>query len=197
MKEIPGDSSFNHVARHGKRCSSKSDQSCFWIQLAAHKSKGLHHTPKIFFWISDMKPFHIFRISDGLVDHRSFTLGKLEVYAHALEGQQNIGKDNCCVHFKAADRLESDLLGHFRSRADLQKSVFLAQFSILLHITTRLAHEPDRSAVHFLAPAGFQKPRIFLCHAAFILSHLDLPRRSFDTALGFPLNYGPWIKAWF
>ena len=88
-----------------------------------------------------------------MFDRRPFTFDEIEIEPHGREGQQQIGEQDCGVDLDGIDRLQRDRDSQFRLRDYLEQAVTLPQRPVLRHVTSGLAHEPNRSAVDRLAAA--------------------------------------------
>ena len=80
--------------------------------------------------------------------HRPLAGLKLEVQAHGLQRQQQVGKDDGRVHAQLLGGGDGDLGGQLRLLADFHQGVVLADVAVLLHVAAGLAQKPDRRAVH-------------------------------------------------
>ena len=82
---------------------------------------------------------------------------KFEWQAHRAGGDQNVRENDDRVHAQNAARLQRNFHCEFRSSADFQKVVLLADGAVFRQITPRLPHDPYRHALDRLAAAGAQK----------------------------------------
>ena len=94
---------------------------------------------------------------DRPLDPRPVALDEVEGEAHGLERQQEVGEDDGGIERQAPDRLQRDLGRELGRPAQLEHRVALAQRAVFLHVSARLAHEPDRGGVNRLTPARSQE----------------------------------------
>ena len=85
--------------------------------------------------------------ADGLLDDRAFGGGEVEWQAHDFQGKQQVGKNDGGVNAKSFGGRDGDLGGQRGLLADFDEGVVLADFAVLGHVPSCLAHEPDRSRV--------------------------------------------------
>ena len=95
--------------------------------------------------------------SNRILDRRSLAVDEVEVDAHRLERQQQIGKENRGVDVDSADRLERDFRGEIGRAAQLEQRIAFAERAIFAHVPAGLAHEPDGCGVDGLQTAGSKK----------------------------------------
>ena len=99
----------------------------------------------------------IFGGAHGVVNHRPLAGLEFKGQAHGLQRQQQVGKDDGCVHAQLFSGGDGDLGGQLRLLADLHQRVVLADVAILLHVAAGLAKKPHRRAIHRPAQAGANK----------------------------------------
>ena len=100
---------------------------------------------------------HVVGGADGMMDDRPLAGLELEVQAHRLQRQQQVGEDDGRVDAQLFRGGDGDLGGDLRLLADFDQRVVLADVAVLLHIAAGLAQKPDRRAVDGLAQAGAEK----------------------------------------
>ena len=91
------------------------------------------------------------------MDDGAFAGLELEVEAHGLERQQQVGKDDGGVDAEFFGGGDGDLGGDVGLLADFDQGVVLADVAVLLHVAAGLAQEPDGGAIDGLAQAGADK----------------------------------------
>ena len=89
-----------------------------------------------------------------MMHHRPFAGLKLEVQAHRLQRQQQVGEDDGRIHAQLFGCGDGDLGGQLRLLADFHQRVMLANIAVLLHIAAGLAQKPHWRAVYRPAQAG-------------------------------------------
>jgi hypothetical protein len=97
---------------------------------------------------------------------------ELELEAHGLYRQQQVGEDDGSVDIQDLDGLQRDLRGQVGALADIQDASLGADVAVLFHVTAGLPHKPDRPNVGRPAAAGIQESTICRTH-----SHVHLEPR--------------------
>ncbi len=92
-----------------------------------------------------------------ILDRRTFTANEIEADAHRFERQQQVREENGGVDFDPPDGLKRDFSREIGRAAQIEKRVTFPQRAVLAHVPPGLSHEPYRSRVNWLAPAGLQK----------------------------------------
>src|SRR5258708_15367384 len=80
--------------------------------------------------------------------------GKLQLQTQWLKRQQNVSKNNRRVDSQSLSRSRCNFCCERRRLTQLQKPHSRANVTIFLHVTSRLAHEPDGGKRHGFAPAS-------------------------------------------
>ena len=125
-------------------------------KCAATFSNGAGHVSQIVGAVGAQRA-HILGRADGMMHHGPFAGLKLEVQAHRLQRQQQIGKDDGRIHAQLFGGGDGDFGGEIWLLADLHQRVVLADLAVLLHIAAGLAQKPHRRAVDGAAQAGADK----------------------------------------
>ena len=152
-REVVRVAALDRIRREGKRRSRKPDQRNTTCKLVLDQLDGLEDVGQRNPGVERLQTVDVGGRADGVLDLRAFALNEIEGKSHRLERQQQIGKQDGCVHLDAADRLQSDFCGEIGRSTDLEQRMSLAQRPVLRHVAPRLSHEPDR-ALRQLALAG-------------------------------------------
>ena len=80
---------------------------------------------------------HILGGAHRMMHHRPLAGLKLEVQAHRLQRQQQVGKDDGRVHAQLFRGGDGHLGGQLRLLADFHQRVVLAHVAVLLHVAAR------------------------------------------------------------
>src|SRR5215471_4013280 len=149
---------FDRVRRKRKRRARESDERYAAAKLALNLPDGRKHVRQR---LARFEPPHrgqiAFRAQRPL-DRRPLALHEVERDPHGRERQQQIGKQNRGVDFDAANGLKCDRSCEIGRSTDVEQGIPLAELTILAHVAASLSHEPHRSGVDGLAPAGSKKP---------------------------------------
>jgi hypothetical protein len=79
------------------------------------------------------------------IESRSFTSLERHMLTESMRHHQNIGKHDCSVKAKAANRLQRNFCGELRIKTQVKKIIrFLADCPIFREISSRLSHQPNR-----------------------------------------------------
>jgi hypothetical protein len=154
LEEIRGGPALDEVARQGERGAGETDQRQA-PELPAGQSYRAQDAGEPLLGLEVFQAPHVGRGADGIVYHRARR--EAQARAHGLERQEDVGEDDGRVHGKGLDGLERHLAGELGGLGELEDRVFFAQAAIFGHVATRLAHEPDRDAVHRPSAAGLDE----------------------------------------
>ena len=100
---------------------------------------------------------HVFGGSHRTMHYGALACLKLEIQPHRFQRQQQIGKDNRCVHAQLLRGSDGHLSGQLRVLANLHQRVMLAHVAVFLHVAAGLPQKPNWRAVHRLAQACTNK----------------------------------------
>ena len=103
--------------------------------------------------------------ADGIIDVRAFAGQELQLQAHGLDRQQQVGENDGRVDIQKFHRLQGDLSSQVGPFADLQDTGLGADIPVLLHVASGLPHEPDRPNIGGPAAAGIQKTTVRRGHS--------------------------------
>ncbi len=150
---------FDGVGRESEGRTAESNQrdAMRTVELAPDQANRFQHVRQR---LARLKAFQTIDVGFGaqrIFDGRSFATDEVERNAHGFEREQQIGKENRRVHIDAPHRLQRDDGRQLGRAADLEQRVPAANLAILRHVAASLSHEPHRSAIDRLTPAGFQK----------------------------------------
>ena len=101
---------------------------------------------------------------DRAGDHGAGALDELHIDAHGEHRRHDVGEEHGRIDAVALDRLERYLRAEVGRSRQLEEPVAFAQGAVLGKGAPRLPHEPDRSPLDRLVPAGADEQRRF--HAA-------------------------------
>src|SRR6202035_5153218 len=78
------------------------------------------------------------------IEARSFTSLECHMLTESVRHHQNIGKHNCSVKAKTANRLQRNFRGEFWIKTQVKKIIrLLADCPIFRKISPRLSHQPN------------------------------------------------------
>ena len=80
--------------------------------------------------------------SNRIVDPGALSRDEVETDAEGVERHEQIGEQDRRIDAQAPNRLKRDLRRELGRSADVEERVPLADFLVLRHVATRLAHEP-------------------------------------------------------
>ena len=157
---------FDHVAGQRKGGADEADDAervlCVIVgaagKVGGDPADGLADVAE-FFGAIGAQGCHGFSRADRLVDDRALAGEEFKGQAHALKGQEQVGKDDGCVDAELFSGGDGDLGGKLGALADVEQRVVTADRLVLDHVAAGLAQEPDRGAVDRLAEAGAEKAR--------------------------------------
>ena len=92
-----------------------------------------------------------------LVNHRALAGLEFEGKPHALEGKQQVGKNDGRIDTELFRGGDGDFRGQLGLLADFKQGMVAADGLVLRHVAAGLAQEPDGRAVDRPAQAGAQK----------------------------------------
>ncbi len=157
MSERGGMSTFDRVGRQRERCARKSDQRDAPGELVLDLTDGIQHVRQLVARIEAAHAGEVGRGAQRPFDLRAFALDEIERDAHVLERQQQIRKQDRGIHVDPAHRLQRDFGREVGRAADVEQRIAFAQRTVLAHVASSLAHEPDWRGVDRLQTTGFQK----------------------------------------
>ena len=98
--------------------------------------------------------------ADRLVDHRPDALDEPDVDPHPEHRGHDVREHHGRVDVVAAHGLQGHLRAQLGRMGDIEERVFLADGAIFRKRPARLAHEPHRGPLDFLAPRGAHEKRL-------------------------------------
>ena len=98
--------------------------------------------------------------ADRLVDHRADALDEPDVDPHPEHRGHDVREHHGRVDVVAAHRLQRHLRAQLGRVGDIEECVLLADGAIFRKRPARLAHEPHRRPLDFLAPRGAHEKRL-------------------------------------
>ena len=150
---------FDGVRSEREGRAGESDERCR-TQFTLDESNGFEGEGQRVARIDDAHAIDVGGGANRLFDRGPLAAHEVELEAHGLERQQQVGEENGSVDVNAADRLQRDLGGEIRRPAQLQKCVGLAQRAVFGHVAAGLPHEPHRRAIDGFAPARAQETTV-------------------------------------
>ena len=108
--------------------------------------------------IRHSQPVDVARAVDWMCNHRTHVLDELEVDAHAVQRQHDVGEHHRRIDSEPAHRLQSHLGAELRLGHDFGQRPALAHLAVLGQRTTRLAHQPYRCRIHRTPVRGIDEP---------------------------------------
>jgi hypothetical protein len=85
----------------------------------------------------------------------------MEFHPHGLGDDENVRKENGGIHSEDVDRLEGDLGREVGPFIHFGKRVVFPDGTVFGQVAARLAHDPNRRALHGLAVAGAEEKMFF------------------------------------
>ncbi len=134
----------DHIGCHRPRRSAEAQQRDGSRQFCFDAFNRLVDRRK--FAVIDLSPQSFERC--GIfqrIESRSFASLERHMLTESMRHDQNIGKQNCSIETKAANRLQRDFRSKLRIETQVKKTIrLLADCPIFRKIPTRLPHQPNR-----------------------------------------------------
>ena len=149
---------FDEVAGQRERRAGEADDRLLARQLAADDPHRVEREPQLFIRLERAQAGHVRGRPDRVVDDRADVRLDLEVDAHRLERQHDVGEQHRGIDAQQLDGHQGDLGAQLRGLGDLEDAVALAHAPVGLERPAGLAHEPDGRRVDRLAAARGEHP---------------------------------------
>ena len=149
---------FNHVAGEGEGRAAESDDAERVLEMGDDALDGVGNVGQLGGAVGDER-IDGFGIAERLVDDGAFALLEFKVEAHAIEREEQVGKDDGGVDAELFRGGDSDFGGKLGAPADFEERMMAADFHVFGHIAAGLAEEPDGGTVDGLAQAGADETR--------------------------------------
>ena len=148
MHETPRRPAFDHVRRERPRAAGKADQRHPTVQLGPQETYRVAHVTQLSFGIRCGQSFDVAAGAHRPFEARPLPFDEVQPEAHRVRYRQDVGKQDRGVETKTTQGLQGDLAGQLRRAAQREERAGLgARLAVLGQVTSRLAHQPYRSAV--------------------------------------------------
>ena len=155
---VLGAFALHRVGGQGPGGADKAEHGGLVADIAAQAAEHFTHKRQGLGRIQGPQGIHLGLGADGGLDDRTATFDDVEVDAHARQGREDVGKEDHAIGLEGVEGLHRDLIGEIRVLgAFAEARVPVAQVPVDLHVTTGLAHHPDRRTLHLLTSGGAQQ----------------------------------------
>ena len=120
-REVARMAAFDGVRCQREGRSSETNQRYPPRKLALHLPDRVQHVRERFTRLEAADTVDVLLAPNRILDRRSLAVDEVEVDAHGLERQQQIGEENGGVHVDSADRLERDFRGEIGRAAQVEQ----------------------------------------------------------------------------
>ena len=159
-RELAARLALDEVAGNRERPAAEADDGLVGAKLGPDESHGLEHRPEGLLGIGHAQSLDIGHRADRLVDHGADTLDEPDVDPHAEHRRHDVREHHGRIDIVAAHGLQRHLGAQLGRVGDIEERVFLADGAIFGKRAARLAHEPHRGPLDFLAPRGAHEERL-------------------------------------
>jgi carboxymethylenebutenolidase len=177
-------SAFDHVAGEGERSATKADHGNAVGKMLCDQAHRFGDIAEIGGTVG-AQVRDVLLVTNGLLDDGALARGKMKRKTHDFKGQQEVGEDDGGIDAEDFGSRDGDLGGERGLLADLEEGMLLADRTVLGHVSSRLTHEPDGSAVDGLGLAGANKVGIWGRHEVLTVAFLEEACSDRGFALGF------------
>ena len=153
---VLGRAAFDEVARERERGAREPDQRNG--KLGAQEPDGRQDLGNVGLRVKWAETIQVSFGSDRRIDDGTAAGFDADRHTHRRKRHHDVAEQYRCVQRHATERLEGDLDHGGGVLAGLQDVPVPPQLAVFGQITARLTHEPDRSAVHWLAAQSAQEP---------------------------------------
>ena len=143
----------NHVAGKCERRTAEADDAKLiairtrTAEVRSHFFDRLRHIAQVGGTVR-AQGCNVLRCPHGLVDDGSLASQKFEVQPHHFKWQQQVSKNDRCVHAQLLRSGDGHLSGDLWVLADFQQAIVFPHRHIFRHVAPRLTQEPNRCPVH-------------------------------------------------
>ena len=140
--------------------AAEADDGLIGPQRRANEPHRLEHRRERLLGIGHAQALDVGHGADRLVDHRPDALDEPDVDPHPEHRGHDVREHHGRVDVVAAHRLQGHLRAQLGRMGDIEECVLLADGAIFRKRPARLAHEPHRGPLDFLAPRGAHEKRL-------------------------------------
>ena len=159
-RELAARLPLDEIPRDRERPSAEADDCLIGLQRRAHEPHRLEHRCECLLGVGHAQPLDVRHRADRLVDHGPDALDEPDVDAHPEHRGHDVREHHRRVDVVSAHRLQGDLRTQLGRMSDIEERVLLADSAIFRKRPARLAHEPHRGPLDFLAPRGAHEKRL-------------------------------------
>ena len=152
--------------------AAEADDGLIGPQRRADEPHRLEHGREGLLGIGHAQALDVGHGADRLVDHGADALDEPDVDPHPEHRGHDVREHHGRVDVVAAHRLQGHLRAQLGRMGDIEECVLLADGAIFRKRPARLAHEPHRGPLDFLAPRGAHEKR--LAHPARVAPIVNL-----------------------
>ena len=156
--EVLAAAAFHHVAGQRPRAAGKADERHLAVQFAADHPYRVHHVAQFGFHVRHAQLRRVGGAAHGALELRALAFDEVQAQPHRIGDGQDVGEQDGGVQVETAQRLQRHFTGDLRVLRHAQEAAgFLAGGAVLRQVTTGLAHQPYRRAIHGFAAQGAQE----------------------------------------
>ena len=162
MRKLAAGTAFDHVGTDSPRTAGEADQRHLAVELPADQRHGIEHVAQRIVYVRLRQALDIGRAAQRALEFGPFAADEVQPEAHGVRHRQDVGEQDRRVQRIASERLQRDLAGQLRIRAQAHEVAGLLPYrTILGQIPAGLAHDPDRRSRHRLALEGAEEKVVF------------------------------------
>ena len=159
-RELAARLPLDEIARDRERPAAEADDCLVGPERGADEPHGLEHRRERLLGIGHAQALDVGHRADRLVDHGADALDEPDVDPHAEHRGHDVREHHGRVDVVATHGLQRHLGAQLGRVGDIEERVLLADSAIFGKRAARLAHEPHRGPLDFLAPRGAHEKRL-------------------------------------
>src|SRR5262249_46038747 len=151
--EAPRAAPLDHVGGEGEGGAGESDGGDAVVEGGAGAADGPGEKAGA---LDGVRHHELVDVGGGAEGRREVgtLVAELQLHAHALDGDEDVGEDDGGIDPEAPDGLDGDLGGQVGRLAEGEELHLLPDGAVLREVSPRLAHDPDWRDVHGLSACG-------------------------------------------
>ena len=151
----------DHVGGEGPWRPGEADERHPVGKVTADFADRLHHEAEVLVRLHGPEGLQRGFVAERRGKLRPLALAEVEFHSHGLGDHENVRKENGGIHSEDVDRLEGDLGREVGPFIHFGKRVVFPDGAVFGQVAARLAHDPNRRALHGLAVAGAEEKMFF------------------------------------
>ena len=140
----------------GAREANHGDRN---VEAGPRGPDGVHHEAEAVDVVEFPHAADVVGRPHGVVDHRPFAVGELEVEPHRLEDREEVAEDDRRIDAEPCDGRDHHLGGEPRRLAQFEEADLVADGPVFGEVAAGLPHQPDGGPFHRLHAARPEQER--------------------------------------